>query len=299
VASYPVLGAFLTNMAHFYITHTIFNCAMAVAGSFPVYFGWNNGNQYNLTHDVIYTVRIFFEPPYAHGYVLDPSGNVLGYGAFNSASLVNVVGNYLYIETGDTHLKYHSVWARQKTNQSLSFQNFIGGLTQTPIGLSLPLPGAFSSLSVGTSLSGAPVTPTGVFYVEDDAAQGYPNPTIVHANGLASVEVKAKTLGYGSQVKLTNGFGDSATIGWDGNYAFNVKNSYGTVILGKPNGDALYTDLGLRIGGSAGPTWTSGTGAPSADAPIGSLYSRTDGGAATSLYVKTAAGAGAGNWTSK
>lgn len=33
------------------------------------------------------------------------------------------------------------------------------------------------------------------------------------------------------------------------------------------------------------PTWTSGTGAPAGTPPIGSMYSRTDGGAMTSLYV--------------
>lgn len=55
----------------------------------------------------------------------------------------------------------------------------------------------------------------------------------------------------------------------------------------------------IRISGVTGPAWCSGTGAPANDAPVGSLYSRTDGGAATSLYVKTAAGSGTGNWTPK
>ena len=47
------------------------------------------------------------------------------------------------------------------------------------------------------------------------------------------------------------------------------------------------------------PSVTSGSGAPSANEPIGSLYMRTDGSTSTSLYVKTASGAGAGNWTAK
>ena len=55
----------------------------------------------------------------------------------------------------------------------------------------------------------------------------------------------------------------------------------------------------VRVGGIAGPFWCSGAGAPAMDGPIGSLYSRTDGTATTSLYVKTVAGAGAGNWTAK
>jgi hypothetical protein len=44
--------------------------------------------------------------------------------------------------------------------------------------------------------------------------------------------------------------------------------------------------------GAGGPTWTAGTGAPSATAPIGSLYSRTDGSVGSALYVS----AGGGTW---
>lgn len=52
--------------------------------------------------------------------------------------------------------------------------------------------------------------------------------------------------------------------------------------------------------GSAGPTWSSGSGSPegAVTAPIGSLFSRTDGGAATSLYVKES-GAGNTGWVAK
>ena len=57
---------------------------------------------------------------------------------------------------------------------------------------------------------------------------------------------------------------------------------------------------GPRIGGSSGPFWFGGTGVPEGDAPVGSLYSRTDGGPTDSAhYVKTAAGAGKANWTLK
>jgi hypothetical protein len=47
------------------------------------------------------------------------------------------------------------------------------------------------------------------------------------------------------------------------------------------------------------PTLTCGNGVPAADEPIGSLYANLAGGATTTLYVKTAAGAGAANWTAK
>ena len=49
----------------------------------------------------------------------------------------------------------------------------------------------------------------------------------------------------------------------------------------------------VRTGATNGPTWTSGAGAPAATAPIGSMYSRTDGTAGARLYVS----AGGGTWT--
>lgn len=47
-------------------------------------------------------------------------------------------------------------------------------------------------------------------------------------------------------------------------------------------------------------SWTAGTGSPEGviTAPVGSLYSRTDGGALTSLYVKES-GTGNTGWVGK
>jgi hypothetical protein len=49
-----------------------------------------------------------------------------------------------------------------------------------------------------------------------------------------------------------------------------------------------------------GPDWSSGTGSPEGvvTASVGSLYSRTDGGAGTTLYVKET-GAGNTGWVAK
>ena len=57
---------------------------------------------------------------------------------------------------------------------------------------------------------------------------------------------------------------------------------------------------GMRLGGAAGPTITSGTGSPEGvvTAPIGSLFLNLSGGASTTLYVKTS-GAGNTGWTAK
>lgn len=50
--------------------------------------------------------------------------------------------------------------------------------------------------------------------------------------------------------------------------------------------------------GNGGPTITIGTGAPAVAAPVGSLYLRSDGGAATTLYVKES-GTGTTGWVAK
>lgn len=52
--------------------------------------------------------------------------------------------------------------------------------------------------------------------------------------------------------------------------------------------------------GAGGPIWTSGTGSPegSVTATVGSIYTRTDGGAGTTMYVKES-GAGNTGWVAK
>lgn len=57
----------------------------------------------------------------------------------------------------------------------------------------------------------------------------------------------------------------------------------------------------FKIGNAASPpTWTAGSGTPegAVTAPVGSIYSRTDGGAATSFYVKES-GTGNTGWVGK
>lgn len=57
------------------------------------------------------------------------------------------------------------------------------------------------------------------------------------------------------------------------------------------SGTAMAT--AMRTNGNGGPTWTGGTGAPATSPPQGSLFSRTDGVAGTTLYTTT----GSGAWT--
>lgn len=82
---------------------------------------------------------------------------------------------------------------------------------------------------------------------------------------------------------------------------------YFEVIEVKANGDASIPTGNLIIGTAGkgvslpgGITWTSGAGSPEGvvTAPVGSLYSRTDGGVLTSLYVKQS-GTGNTGWAGK
>ena len=66
-------------------------------------------------------------------------------------------------------------------------------------------------------------------------------------------------------------------------------------LTGSPNIIVSSVQLGL-----SGPTWTTGSGTPegAVTAPVGSLYTRTDGGASTTLYVKES-GTGNTGWSAK
>jgi hypothetical protein len=70
-----------------------------------------------------------------------------------------------------------------------------------------------------------------------------------------------------------------------------VKVSVGNLVIGT-------SGKGISLPG--GITWTSGSGSPEGvvTAPVGSLYSRSDGGALTSLYVKQS-GSGNTGWVGK
>lgn len=66
------------------------------------------------------------------------------------------------------------------------------------------------------------------------------------------------------------------------------------------SGDFVISTAGRGITLPGGITWTSGSGSPEGvvTAPVGSLYSRSDGGALTSLYVKQS-GSGNTGWAGK
>jgi hypothetical protein len=79
-----------------------------------------------------------------------------------------------------------------------------------------------------------------------------------------------------------------------GDIAFDTAGT-GRVSWSNITGSAIFTCNigtagGIGIGGSGGPTWTTGTAVPTANAPIGSLYSRANGTVGATLYVSRASG---------
>jgi hypothetical protein len=84
---------------------------------------------------------------------------------------------------------------------------------------------------------------------------------------------------------------------------FVLRNASGTFLnTWRLDGDGMLSGkvAGKGIALQNGPTWTSGSGSPegAVAAPVGSLFSRTNGGAATSLYVKES-GSGNTGWVAK
>jgi hypothetical protein len=67
-----------------------------------------------------------------------------------------------------------------------------------------------------------------------------------------------------------------------------------------PSGNVEFTASGDGIEFADGPFWSVGSGTPegSVTASVGSLYTRTDGGASTTLYVKES-GTGNTGWVAK
>jgi hypothetical protein len=91
----------------------------------------------------------------------------------------------------------------------------------------------------------------------------------------------------GGEMRLATGGGDALLLGGTGDATVSV----GNLIIGTAS-------KGVSLPG--GITWTSGAGSPEGvvTAPVGSLYSRSDGGLLTSLYVKES-GSGNTGWVGK
>ena len=71
-------------------------------------------------------------------------------------------------------------------------------------------------------------------------------------------------------------------------------------LLFRASASGVQLDSGDYINGASGPRWIKGSGTPESavSAPVGSFYSRTDGGTSTSFYVKES-GTGSTGWVAK
>lgn len=98
---------------------------------------------------------------------------------------------------------------------------------------------------------------------------------------------------FGIQAFFKNDFAGNSTYlgGWFTNGDYRINN--GNLTIGTAN-------KGIQFSGNNNVVWICGAGTPenSITAPVGSLYTRTDGGTATTLYVKES-GAGNTGWVAK
>ena len=89
-----------------------------------------------------------------------------------------------------------------------------------------------------------------------------------------------------------------------GSHYFAINNVNKLTVVGDnvniPDGSLVIGTSGKGVQLSGGITWTSGSGSPegAVTAPVGSLYSQSDGGSGTSLYVKES-GSGNTGWAAK
>lgn len=114
--------------------------------------------------------------------------------------------------------------------------------------------------------------------------------SVVYGSGLTITSSAVFALGGESRFSFY-GFNDP-----DPGIARSVKvGGYGLAVIGGTKTDTLATAL-IGLGSLAGPTITAGSGAPANAAPVGSLFTRTDGAAGSAFYVKET-GTAASGWT--
>lgn len=147
------------------------------------------------------------------------------------------------------------------------------GGVEMPIGGSAPVSGAFTTLSASSTMTsnGGLVANSGMNF-GGQVAPGGATDLSKHINLFVGA-------GYGFSV--TGGF-LNYVAGSGAVHAFYV----GTTQVG-----SIGTN-GIMTGPAGSPTWTSGSAAPAATAPVGSLYSRVGGAVGATLYVSR----GGGTW---
>lgn len=117
---------------------------------------------------------------------------------------------------------------------------------------------------------------------------GKPYPVVISGEGFVS----GNTFSSGAVVNYYDGIAiqGSSNAGTNENSLFAVGTKDAVKYFQINNGGSVYSTNSLGIGGSSGPTWSSGSGAPTVHAPVGSIYSRIDGGIGSTLYISRGSG---------
>lgn len=132
---------------------------------------------------------------------------------------------------------------------------------------------------------------------------GYNLTNIVTLAASAAAFTSASTSGgmtVGNVLSVTKGgalIAGGAAVTGGANISDGLVVTGGAGITGNSTVTGTFTVTGAAtaasvVVGTGGPTWTVGTGAPATTEPRGSIFSRTDGGVGTTLYVSQ----GGGTW---
>ncbi len=243
-----------------------------------------------------YRYRIFLNAPYADHVIETMDGTVVATMRAYHALMASLIGPWMFLEVaGNRNFVWHSAYARSRPASDSSQRRRVrGGMEATPIGMNTPAGGNFTTAHVG------PGAPKGVFSARYSGTLS-DAPGVYSSAGSAEFVIKPEVSGNTGRLLVYNGAGGVSKVEMDGAYALNLIGHSGSAFLTKPaNAAAPYFAGQFGIGGASGPTFNTGSASPEAavTAPVGSIYMRTGGGAATSFYVKET-GAGNTGWVAK
>lgn len=171
----------------------------------------------------------------------------------------------------------------------------------TPLGIASGGTGQTTAAAALSALGGAPLaspTFTGVVAIGSPPVNDNAVPVQINSAGNGPAYFGANRAGgYGTLFGYDPGFGGGVIrqITTDA-LSFLVNNTVPSLALTSDANARFFgiaTAATLRVGTTAGPTWTTGTGAPTSTQPLGSIYSRTDGTYGSTFYFSH----GGGTWT--
>lgn len=226
-------------------------------------------------------------------HVVTNSGTITAIGAVFTGNYTSAVcdsaSKFLNLTADNGLVGANNNWAIGTNPPDMTATFQVGGTASSYVGLKATP--TFASNPVGTNMGvqvEAQTANTAVTYALLHGVQ-VKNPvkgaasTITRTSGVAIAE---QTQGATANANLYVDAGGAIPIG---NWSIYSASTRDSLFLGP-----------IRVGSSTGPKWSSGAGTPegAVTAPVGSIFSRTDGGAATSMYVKET-GTGNTGWVGK